>query len=124
MTRITTTIFVFMVLMNGTVGVMSASGMNEDLGVTLAPGVSEATNNAVESLQNGFSPSAGLGQTLFTMFIAGLQILNIIVSAVTAVPTLFINLGFPPWIVFPVTVPLYVISTLELVFVATGRDLV
>lgn len=124
MTRITTTVFVFLLLCNGSVAVMAASGMSQDLGVQLAPGISDSMDNAVEQLQAGFSPSAGIGETLFTLFIAGLQIMGIVVDAITATPTMFMNLGFPGWIVMPLFVPMYAISTLELVYVATGRDLV
>jgi len=124
MTRITTTVFVFLLLMNGAVTTMSASGMSEDLGVELAPGISDSMDNAIDQLRNGFSPSAGIGETLSTLFIAGLQIPGIIIDAITATPTMFLNLGFPDWIVVPLFVPMYAISTLELVFVATGRDLV
>lgn len=124
MTRITTTVFVMLLLMNGTVTVMSASGLNDDLGVELAPGISEAMDDAIDSLQQGFEPSAGIGDTLFSLFIAGLQIFEIVISAITAAPNMFMNLGFPSWIVMPLFIPMYAISTLEMVFVATGRDLV
>jgi hypothetical protein len=46
------------------------------------------------------------------------------ITAVGAAPTLFLNVGFPPYIVLPLFAPIYVISTLELVYVGTGRDLV
>ena len=124
MTRITTTVLVMLLLMNGTVTVMASSGMNEDLGVELAPGISEAMDSAVTELREGFSPSAGVGDTLFSLFIAGLQVMNIIVSSITAAPTLFTNLGFPSWIVMPLFIPMYAVSTMELIYAATGRDLV
>lgn len=124
MTRITTTVFIFLILMNGSVSVMAASGLQDDLGVSLAPGISEAMDNAVSELKNGFAPSAGVADTLFTLFIAAVQVLNVVINAITAAPVMFVNLGFPGWIVYPITVPIYVISTFELIYVATGRDLV
>jgi len=124
MTRITTTVFIFLLLMNGTVSVMAASGLQEDLGVDLAPGVSEAMDGAVEQLRDGFSPSSGLGETLFALFLASAQIMNIVINAITATPQMFVNLGFPSWIVFPLFVPMYAISTFEIIYVTTGRDLV
>jgi len=124
MTRITSTVLVVLVLMNGSVTVMSASGMNEDLGVELAPGIDDAMNTAISELRQGFSPSAGAGETLFSMFSAGLQVLRIMITAVGAAPTLFLNIGFPSWIVVPLFAPIYIVSTLELVYVGTGRDLV
>lgn len=124
MTRITTTLFVLLILMNGTVTVMEASGMNEDLGVKLAPGVSDSMSDAMESIRQGFSPSAGLGETLFTLFIAALQIMETVVTAITATPRMFLNFGFPAWIVTPLFAPMYAISVFELIYTATGRDLV
>jgi hypothetical protein len=124
MTRVTTTVLVVLLLMNGTVTVMEASGFNDDVGVSLAPGISESMDSAVNNLREGFSPSAGLGDTLFTMFIAALDVANIVVNAITATPQMFLNLGFPSWVVFPLFTPMYAISTLELVYVATGRDMI
>jgi len=122
MTRITTTVFVLIVLMNGTVTVMAGSGFNEDVGVELAPGISESMDNAIQELRDGFKPSAGLGETLFTTLVAGYQVLNIVVNAITATPRMFLNLGFPDYIVYPLFAPMYAISTLELIYMATGRD--
>jgi hypothetical protein len=103
---------------------MSASGLNDDLGVQLAPGISESMDEAVDQLREGFSPSAGVADTLFSLFIAATQVFNITINAITAVPKMFLNLGFPEWIVVPLFVPMYAISTFELIYVATGRDLV
>lgn len=124
MTRITTTVLVMLILLNGSVSVFAASGLNEDLRVDLAPGVSEAIDGTVDNLRDGFSPSAGAGETLFTLFIAALGVMNIVLNGITAAPQMFINLGFPSWVVLPLFVPMYAISTLELVYAATGRDLV
>lgn len=124
MTRVTTTIFIVLLLLNGSASVMSASGMSDDLNVELAPGISDSMDKATEELRKGFSPSAGVGETLFAMFIAGLEILRIIISGVGAAPQMFLNLGFPAWIVLPLFAPMYAISALELVYVGTGRDLV
>jgi hypothetical protein len=124
MTRITTTVFVMLILMNGTVTVMEASGMNEDLGVELAPGISDSMESAMDKLREGFSPSAGIGETLFTLFVAALQLMNVVVNAITATPQMFLNFGFPAWIVTPIFAPMYAISVFELIYTATGRDLV
>lgn len=124
MTRITTTIFIFLILSNGTVSVMEASGLNDDMGVALAPGISESMDSAIDNLREGFSPSAGATDTLFTLFITAIDIFNIVIDAVTATPEMFLNLGFPAWIVFPIFTPMYVISVFEVIYVGTGRDLV
>lgn len=124
MTRITTSVLVMLILLNGSVSVISASGLQDDLGVELAPGVSESVDDTISELRKGFSPSAGAGQTLFTLFIAALGVLEIVLNGITAAPQMFINLGFPSWVVLPLFAPMYAISTLEMVYAATGRDLV
>lgn len=122
MTRITTTIVVFMILLNGSVTIMSASGLSEDLGVSLAPGVESSMDKLVSDMKKGFSPNAGLGETLFTLFVGALRLFRVIVEGLYAAPSMFLNLGFPSWLVIPLFAPLYMLSTLELVYVATGRN--
>lgn len=124
MTRITSTILAVMLLMNGTVTVMAASGLSDDLGVTLSPGVSDAMDNVTQEMKDGFSPEVSVTESLISMFVAGLQLLQVLVEGLYALPTMLMNLGFPSWIVTPLMAPLYMLSTLELVYVATGRDLV
>lgn len=121
MARITTSILVFMILLNGTVGIMAASGLSDDLGVDLAPGVSQTVEDAVDQFRQGFSPSSGLGETLFALFIGAIRVFQIAVETVLAMPSMLINLGFPDWLVIPFSLPLYALSTLEIVAIATGR---
>jgi len=124
MTRITTTILVFLVLMNGVTAVMAGSGLSDDLGVTIDPGGDSAVNESVSEAQSGFSPGGGGLSTLFGLFTSAMGFLQSLVTSVFAAPQMFINLGFPSWIVGPVFTPMYVVAALEFVYVATGRDLV
>jgi len=124
MTRITSTVMIFLILMNGGVTVMEASGLSEDLGVTLAPGISDAMNNVVENMRDGFSPDIGVIESLISMLTAGLNLFRVVIEGTYAAPQMFLNLGFPDWIVSTFFAPMYVISTLELMFIATGRDMV
>ena len=124
MTRITSTVVIFLVLINGSVTVMSASGMSEDLGVDLAPGISDAADNVVENMKRGFSPDISVIESLISMITAGLNVFRVIVEGLYAGPTMFLNLGFPAWAVTAFYAPLYIISTLEMVFMATGRGMV
>lgn len=121
MTRVTTTILAFMLLMNASVTIMEGSGLTDDLGVTLAPGVDQAMEKVTNNMKDGFSPTGGLGETLFSLFAAGLGVFEVAVNGLYAFPQMFMNLGFPHWFVIPVFAPAYLISTLELVYMATGR---
>lgn len=124
MTRITSTVMIFLILLNGGVTVMEASGLSEDIGITLAPGVSDAMNNVVQDMKDGFSPDIGVVESLISMLTAGLNLFRVLVEGTYAAPQMFLNLGFPDWAVSTFFAPLYIISTLELMFIATGRDMV
>jgi hypothetical protein len=122
MTRVTTTILIVLVLMNGTVGIMASSGLNEDLGVSLAPGVSDSMDEAVSTAQSGFSADASIIESTITLILSGVRLFQALIASVFAGPQMFMNLGFPAWIVLPITAPLYIIAALEFIFLATGRD--
>lgn len=122
MTRITSTILVMLILLNGTVTIMQGSGLSDDIGVNLAPGVDETLQDTIDEARNGFSADGGFGETLFSLFAAGLGVMELIVQTTYAAPSMFMNLGFPVWFVIPVFAPMYVLGLLELTFMATGRD--
>lgn len=124
MTRITTTLLVFLILSNGTVTIMEGSGLNDDLGVELAPGISDQVEELTRLASDGFQANEGLGDTLFTLFAAGYSLIALFAQSIFALPTMFLNLGFPAWFVIPLTGPLYLISTLEVLYAATGRLMV
>lgn len=124
MTRITTTILIVMVLLNGTVTVMEGSGLSEDIGVTLAPGVSESIDDVIKNAKDGFTASEGLGDTLFSLFAAAGGTFRVLISGVFSLPAMFLNLGFPSWMVLPIFAPMYIVSTLEIIFAFTGRDMI
>jgi hypothetical protein len=124
MTRITSTILIFMLLLNGATTVMTASGLSEDIGVTLAPGVNDAMNTVIDEMEDGFSPDVGVIESLISMLTAGLNLFRVVVEGLYAAPAMFMNLGFPAWMVTTLFAPLYLISTLELMFIATGRDMI
>lgn len=123
MSRITTTILVVLILTNGSASIMIASGLSEDLGVTLAPGMDSTIDETTQALEE-FRTSEGLGDTLFALFSSAGNSLKFVVSGAFALPTMLTNLGFPGWIVVPLFAPAYILGTLEIVSVFTGRDMV
>jgi hypothetical protein len=124
MTRISSTVLVFLILMNGGVTVAEGSGLAEDWGVSLAPGVDDAMDSVIEEMKKGFSPDISVVESLLSMVTAGLNLFRVIIEGVFAAPQMFLNLGFPGWAVGPFFAPMYLISTLELLYVATQRALV
>jgi hypothetical protein len=122
MARITTTILVLMLLMNGTVTIMSSSGLSEDIGVELAPGISDKMETVVEEMKKGFSPNANVVESFVSLAIAGVSLFQVVVEGTYAAPSAFMNLGFPAWFVIPISAPLYLLATLEVLYIALGRQ--
>lgn len=122
MTRITTTILIFMILMNGTVTIMEGSGLADDLGVDLAPGISDRMDSVVNEMKGGFQPDTSVIESLVSVLVAAGSLFLVVIQGLYAAPAMFLNLGFPEWIVIPFFAPAYLVSTMELVFLLTGRD--
>ena len=98
--------------------------LGEDVGVTLAPGIDDRMDEVVNTMQEGFSPGAGVVESLLSVLIAAGQLFLVVIEGITAAPAVFLNLGFPSWIVVPFFAPAYLLSTLELVFLLSGRDMI
>lgn len=122
MTRVTSTILIAVILINGAAGIMASSGLEQDIGVQVAPGVSDSVDESVETAKDGLNADAGVGETLVSVILSGLLLFKGIIVGVFAAPVMFTNLGFPEWIVVPIAAPLYVIAALEFIYIATGRD--
>ena len=123
MARITTTIFVFTLLLNATAGVMAASGLSEDVGVSIAPGIGENMDKAQEAL-DGFDPNVSIIESFVALAVAAGRLFSAVITGAFALPSALINMGIPVWAVTAFAGPLYVISTLELVALMVGRETV
>lgn len=121
MTRVTTSILVFLVLANGAATVMSTSGLSDDLGVQLNPGIDNEMDSVVEEMKNGFNPSTTVVESLLSMLVAFGRLFLVVIQGMYAAPTMLINLGFPDYLVTVFFAPAYVLSTLELGSIVIGR---
>lgn len=121
MSRIMTTVLIALVLMNGAVTVMEGSGLAEDVGVTLAPGISERADSIVETMKGGFQPGTSVVASLLSIAISVGNLFLLVLQSAYAFPTALLNLGFPTWFVVPVFAPFYILGTLELALVVLGR---
>lgn len=122
MARITTTILVLLLLMNGTVTIMASSGLSEDIGVELAPGITDKMDDVVSEMKKGFSPNTNIVESFVSLAVAGVRLFQVVIEGTYAAPKAFMNLGVPAWFVIPMTAPLYLIATLEAVYIALGRQ--
>lgn len=128
MTRITSTVLVVLILMNGTATIMAASGFSADVGVQIAPGVTDTMDEVISEMRDGFSPEVSVIESFISMAVAAMRLFQVVVEGVYAAPTAMINLlgggDLVGTIVTVLFAPMYLIATLEIMFIATGRDLV
>ena len=123
MSRIASTVLIMLILLNGMSTVMAASGLNEDLGVTLNPGAEDTMEDVISNAKAGFSPSANIVQSFVGVSLAALNLFELFIKGLTtAGPVMFLNLGFPTWIVAPVFAPMYLVATFEFIYIATSRN--
>lgn len=121
--RMSSAVLIFLLLLNGSAGILVASGLAADMQINPSPGMSEEMDNVVDSARSGFSPNAGIGDTLIAMFIAAISLVSVIVKGVFLAPEMFLNLGFPAWFVLPIFAPMYVVVVYDIIYVGTGRSM-
>lgn len=128
MTRITSTILAVMLLMNGGAAVMEVSGLSEDIGINIETGIDQQMDQFVDDMKKGFNPNVNIIESFISLALAGLRVFFILVEALYAAPTLMMNLlggsATVNAIVAMVMAPLYMISTLEMLYMASGRSAV
>jgi len=128
MTRITSTVLVMLLLMNGTVAITEASGLSDDWGIQVETGVDETMDELVAEMEQGFSPNVNIIQSFVSLAIAGVRVFQIVVETVYVAPQLLINLfgggSLVSTFVYVIMAPMYLISTLEILYMATGNDMV
>lgn len=126
MTRITSTILAIMLLMNGTATIMEASGFSEDIGIVIETGVDKQMEKLVHDMKQGFSPNVNIIQSFISLALAAVRVFLILVNAVYTAPPLMINLlgggSLVNLVVTTVSLPIYLISTLEILYMATQRS--
>jgi len=117
------TAVIFLLLLNGFSTAMTASGMSEDLGVTLNPGAEKTMDQIVQHGKDGFDPSANIVESFVGVSLAALNTGKLVIQGMTtAAPVMFLNLGFPEWIVIPVFAPMYVIAMFYFIYLVTGTN--
>lgn len=123
MSRMAATAVVVLLLLNGMSTAMTASGLSEDLGVELNPGAEKTMNDIVTHAQNGFDPSANIVESFVGVSLAALNTVKLVIQGMTtAAPVMFINLGFPEWIVAPVFAPMYLLAMFYFIYIVTGTN--
>lgn len=128
MTRITTTVLVLTLLLNGTATIMEASGLNDDLGVELNTGVDDAMDEVVTEMKKGFSPNVNIVESFISLALAALRVFQVVIEGVFAAPTLINNIlggsALVETVVAAFFAPMYIISTLELIALAIQYETV
>ncbi|MDR9380970.1 MAG: hypothetical protein RI560_04765 [Natronomonas sp.] len=128
MTRITTTVLVMVILMNSGATIMDVSGLNDDLGVEMETGVSDAVDETVEEMKTAFDPNIGSVESLISLSLAAIGVFEIVIEGVFSAPTMMINIlgggEVVETVVLGLFAPMYAISTLELVSITIGSETV
>jgi hypothetical protein len=125
MTRITTTILIITVLLNGTATIMEASGLNDDLGVEIQTGVDDRIDAVVDNAQEGFDPNTGAVESFVLIAVSAGNAVATLLEGVFTAPTLISNLlggsGVVDAVVTAFFAPMYIISTLEIISIVVGN---
>jgi len=121
MSRVTTTLLILLLLANGAASVMAASGLSEDIGVQLNPGIEQKMDTIVTDMKEGFSPNNNIVESLLLAASAFGKIFVLVAQGVFTAPTMLINLGFPEYIVVAFSAPVYLVATMELGSIVIGR---
>lgn len=121
MARITTALLLLVVLLNGATGIMAASGLSDDIGIEATTGVGTEIDSIQNDIQDAFSADTSVVESLILLFLELKDVFAVVIQGAFAAPSLFMNLGFPSWIVLPMFAPMYFVSVIELASVVTGR---
>jgi len=114
-------IVIFYVYLDAAVVLLETMGIAESMGITTGTGVSSNLAEAVAAMQN-ITPGAGIGDTLFSLYLTVTNSVEAFISAIFAGPTMFINLGIPVPIVVFLFAPVGIVAGQDIVYLLTGRD--
>lgn len=124
MSRVTTSVLIILMLANGSATIMAASGLSDDIGVQLNPGIEDKMNSIESTMKDGFEPNTGVVESLQSMLIAFGRLFLVAIEGMWAAPTMLINIGFPTYLVTAFFAPAYLIATMELGSLLIGRQTV
>lgn len=113
-------ITVFMVFLNAVPGVLVASGVAADMGVTPAISGGEQIAQANEAMQ-GVQVSGGFASTLFALYTSVTGPVKVLLGLLVGGEVMFLSLGIPSWLVAFVFAPKYIIFGGALIYVLAGR---
>lgn len=120
--RPTTVILIVVIFTNAGAGAFVASGAAADWGVQPNPGGDQAVEQANSTASN-LDASGGFGSTLFGLFVSVGGWFNELSNAIFAAPTMAANLGVPAWLNTFIFAPLYILATIDIAYILTGRRL-
>lgn len=114
--------------MSGSVTMMEQSGLNQDLGLQYenpSQEIKEDLNMTQSDIEKSGAEETeaegGFGDTLFQLFISAARTFLGFTDLVFGVPAFLTQNGIPSWIVWPLFIPMALITTLKIIQMATGR---
>lgn len=110
----------FLVLLNASAGLITASGLGAALNVNPEIGGDGKIDGAEASAEE-IKPSQGNLDTLYSLFVSTTGTMEDIFTIITYGPQMLMNLGVPTWIVGFVGAPATFIVAMDVVHFLTGR---
>jgi hypothetical protein len=118
--RISIQLVIFLLLLNGAAGAVTASGAGDALGINPSPGGDEQANSTVQNASN-VEPGGGLGDTLFSLYTSVTRGLTGVITFVFYGPVMLTNLGIPAWLTGMFSGALSIIVMTDTIYALTGR---
>lgn len=119
--RISVQLVIFLLLLNGAAGAITASGTADALGVAPNPGGNEVSD--IDERTGELSASSEANErTLFTLYTRATSAIQGIFQLAFYGPIMLENLGVPSWITGMFSGVISVVVFADVVYMLTGRD--
>lgn len=119
--RISFQLVLVLVLLNSAAGVLTASGVADDMGIQPAVGGDDKVASA-QSSADSIEAGGGLGQTLFALFTSIAQTFEGVYNVVFYGPVMLANLGIPGWATNMFSAITTLIVGADAAYLLTGRS--
>lgn len=113
---------IILMFLNAGPGMLVASGVANDMGITPAVSGDQAIGDANTAMQN-VEVSGGFASTLFAVYTSVTGPVRAVMGILFGGPIMLISAGVPGWLVDFMFAPQYVIVGGTIIFVLSGRRL-
>lgn len=120
--RVSLQLVVFLILLNGAAGAITASGAADALNIGPNPGGDEVTD--IENRPGTLGSEAASNEgTLYTLYSSVTRAFDGVIALAFYGPIMLENLGIPSWITQMFSGVVTLIVTVDVIYLLTGRDM-